>query len=308
MSSPEIPRFLTDLYGDLRDRRLLPLVAALAVAIPAVPVMLKTDAPEPVAPVAVSASAEEDVPSAPAVLAAQPGLRDYRERLEGRTAKSPFGQDAAPSTGSTSDLGEVDSVGEAFEKAAAEAVASAEDEGAAIAATGSSDGSASAVESDVASESAVEVPSSSGGGSNGSGARSELVPLAFRVDVRVGHAGDTSRRRDVKLLTSLPSQSRPVAMFLGASEDGKSAVFLISEDVTGTHGEGTCLPSAAECEFLTLKPGEERRFDYGPDGERFVLELIDVHLAEVEAGGKADSKSRSKKSATRQSLSAGLRG
>ena len=49
MRLPEVktPKFLTDLVRDLRDRRLLPLVAVLVVAIVAVPIALSKSAAQP---------------------------------------------------------------------------------------------------------------------------------------------------------------------------------------------------------------------------------------------------------------------
>ena len=49
---PELktPDFLSDLYYDLRDRRLLPVVALVIVAIAAVPFLLGGDSEEPYVP------------------------------------------------------------------------------------------------------------------------------------------------------------------------------------------------------------------------------------------------------------------
>jgi hypothetical protein len=303
------PLFLQHLYADLRDRRLLPIVGLLVVAIAAVPVLLKSKV-EPPPPIAAQTSAvgETEVPTLPAVLAADPGLRDYRDRLGGLRSKDPFAQKGGSAAGTVAAVAASAALAEiAGSEAAVDAAASA-----AGASTASAVDTASGSGKTSTSDTAESPDSTSGsgdgnagGGDSGSGGGSQTTTeqVAFRVDVEVGHPGDTDRRKNVKLLTVLPSQSNPVAMFLGASEDGRSAVFLISEDVGNTHGDGSCLPSAAECEFLTLKPGQQRRFAYGPEGEEFVLKLVSIGLAPVKKSSKAAPE---KDEASREALSAWL--
>ncbi len=88
MPDVKAPAFLADLYYDLRDRRLLPLLALVLVAIVATPFLLgqksETTLP-PAAEGAISALRETSVPptSKLTVVEAKPGLRDYRKRLKG---------------------------------------------------------------------------------------------------------------------------------------------------------------------------------------------------------------------------------
>ena len=267
------PRFLRDLYGDLRDRRLLPVVGVLLVAIPAVPMLLKTDPPPPVTDSGYVAASDEELQGLPAVLASEEGLRDYRERLDGRGAKSPFAQDEAESAAEPADLAEV-----AGSEAVAEAAVAQE-------AAASTEKSASTSSAEPATTTVEKAPAETSSGSGSSGERSGAAPrpvqVAFRVDVEVGRVGDTKRRASVKLLTVLPSKGKPIAMYLGASENGKSATFLVSEEVSETRGDGSCMPSASGCEFVTLKQGEQQRFEYGADSEDFVLKVVDIHLAKI---------------------------
>lgn len=89
----KVPDFLLDIYYDLRERHLLPLVAILLVAIVALPILLSASSSSD------SAESEEaqatlstSVPSSKLIVAkAAPGLRDYRHRLAG-TPKDPFTQ------------------------------------------------------------------------------------------------------------------------------------------------------------------------------------------------------------------------
>jgi hypothetical protein len=102
--------------------------------------------------------------------------------------------------------------------------------------------------------------------------------------VTTGRAGDTEERKNVKRGTVLPSQSNPVALFLGAGEGGGRAQFLVSTDSVQTHGDGDCVPSPSDCQILMLKEGQERKFEFAPSGEpdTYVIELDAIRLVEVD--------------------------
>ena len=98
MPELKVPPFLVDLYWDLRDRRLLPLVALVVVAIVAVPFLLGGGSEE-LAPPAFCGHRDVAAPTREAaeaasltVVQAKPGLRDYRKRLAGRKPTDPFKQ------------------------------------------------------------------------------------------------------------------------------------------------------------------------------------------------------------------------
>ena len=92
---PELkaPAFLADLYYDLRDRRLLPLIALVLVAIVAVPILMGSDSESVAPPVGGGAlEAPSAQTSSLTVVEATPGLRDYRKRLADRSPTNPFKQ------------------------------------------------------------------------------------------------------------------------------------------------------------------------------------------------------------------------
>jgi hypothetical protein len=281
MKKLEPPRFLSDLYRDLRDRRLLLPVAALLVAIVAVPVMLKSAsdaAPPPAAP----ASADEDGTAvAPAVLVEDAGVRDYRKRLDELKETNPFEQKYALPTP---------------ESVALEGQGGASDVSAAAAGTGGSSSSlestadggldaASAGSSSVTTDTTVTEP---GGGEVETSPTEEAEPpkaevrfYAGRIDVTVGELGDAKRVDGVRYLELLPSKSRPVVAFLGLAPGGESAVFSVARDVVETDGEGSCAPKQpAPCQFVTLEAGEEQTFKYA-DGTTFRLRLLHTHIVRV---------------------------
>lgn len=95
----KVPDTLVNLYYDLRDRRLLPLVALLLVAIVAAPLLLSEGgggeadgSPSPVSPAAESASGASVGGSKLTVIKVDPGIRNPRKRLAGRRARDPFTQ------------------------------------------------------------------------------------------------------------------------------------------------------------------------------------------------------------------------
>ena len=93
-SGLQAPGFLSDLYYDLRERRLLPVILLVVVAIVAIRFLLGR--PEEVT--ALEAGAGETAGSSNAngatlaVVEANPGLRDPNKRLKGQTATDPFKQ------------------------------------------------------------------------------------------------------------------------------------------------------------------------------------------------------------------------
>ena len=294
------PRFISDLYGDMRDRKLLPLVIVLILAMVAVPLLLKSDPPPPVPVSDAATEIPEGVPTA-AVLASDPGLRDYRQRLEDLNSKNPFGTDpqdikdeAAKSqvesvTDAAADAGIADVAGSSTSSTGGGSAGSALDE---ITETIDESSDSTTVNVDTNDGNG----NGGGNGNDGDGGDSDTVELAFRVDVEVGPAGNLKRRKNVKLLTVLPSQSNPVNLFLGASEDGNHAFFLVSEDVVTARGDGRCVPSPADCQFVNMKKGDEMRFGYAPNGgdaDTYVLKVLDIGLEKNEDTADADKDSLS---------------
>jgi hypothetical protein len=246
-----MPQIVTDVYRDLRDRRLLPIVIVLLVALVAVPVALMassgTPAPTSSAPIAEEVSAPE---AQPAVLAVNRDLRDYRKRLAGLNRRNPFRQQFLGGGLSKTEVKSASGVaGETI--SAEEPSASA---GSAPISTGTPTGSSS----------------TSGGNPK---PRTVTRLATFRVDVRFGPAGDTKNVKDVKPLDAL----NPVAVFVGASEDGKKALFSVSSKVDAASGDGNCLAlGSTGCGLLVLKKGDVARLDYAPDGKSYVLSLSDI--------------------------------
>ena len=294
MKAPAIksPPFLRDLYRDLRDRRLLPLVAVLLIAIPALPLVLGNDSSPPPPMPAETAVAEQELPTMPAVLAADPGLRDYHERLDALRSKNPFAQDVAVPSSKAAETASISKVEPAGGNTSTAASSSATSDGtSAVTPSSASETTTSSTQSTTTEVSDATTGGGGGSGGGGSGGGGAPEQVAYRVDVKVGHAGQLERRRHINLMTVLPSQSNPVLLYVGASEDGKEAVFLVSEDVVRSHGAGQCLPSPADCQFLSLRKGDKRKLEYAPQGEpdTFVIQLLGIGLSPVKDAQSSDA-------------------
>lgn len=275
LSDLKVPDFLLDIYYDLRERHLLPLVAILLVALVALPIALSrgSSEPEPSESNAV-ATPSSVVPTSDLVVAkATPGLRDYRRRLGNRTPQDPFVQQY---TGGGEEAGAIASAqsGVALSDGGdSEAVAS---EGGEVTIGGSSaplpEASSPPIESD-----------SAGDATEG---KTATKYAADTIDVRIvrvnsgDEAGaskvDPTVLRKVPELSMLPSRKTPVAVFMGASADGKKALLLISSDVQSTFGDGRCVVGSKVCQLMAMEEGLPQTFVYGPQARTYRLEILKI--------------------------------
>jgi hypothetical protein len=268
MKNLRSPQVLTDLYRDLRDRRLLVPALALAVALIAVPMALSSPAtPAPTAPAtapAASGPAEESA-AEPAVLTRQLGVTAYRKRLERLSSKNPFQQQFT--------LPEVTSkVQQSSLNEPSSSVSGVTASGGASAST-SSTGQTTPTSSTSPGASAPASPPSK----PSDDAQKPITEVILRrIDVKVGPQGELVEKTGVEQLKMLPSSTTPVVIFLGTSESGGRAFFLVSSDVTAVSGDGTCLATTPTCQFLTLKEGEVASFDYAPDATTYKLRLVAI--------------------------------
>lgn len=255
MPDAKVPKVLTDLYGDLRDRRLLPLVALLIVGIVAAPILLGE-----------SSEAEEEPATGDAVVATQskyaqievveatPGLRDYHKRLKGKPT-DPFEQRYTAPVLSGADLPESSEGGEAAKDG------------------GSGDGSGGSGSGD----------SGSGGSGGGKVKYYEWVIKIQISRTETAESGETKmgppKTRDgVKSLTPLPGKKAPVITFIGVNPKNGKALVSVSSEVSSTFGEAHCVAGADRCDLLELEPGFPVTFEYGVNAVRYRFKLIKIDL------------------------------
>jgi len=108
---------------------------------------------------------------------------------------------------------------------------------------------------------------------------------------------------NLKLLTPLPSSTQSLLVFRGVVAGGKSATFtLVGEAIL--HGDGDCLPSASQCQAIDLKPGQAEQLEYLPaSGPATVYELRVVSISSSNASAaKAASAFHTESKAGRELL------
>jgi hypothetical protein len=267
LSELKVPQVLQDLYLDLRDRRLLPLLGLVVVAIVAVPFLLggseEKNEPAPPPPVASGSSARD---TALAVLPAEPGLREPSKRLAHRTAKNPFRQHYT---------------GPVFNKGSAPITESSGGSPSGEVVEGSTGGGGS---TETSPAPAPLPPVESGGGSVPTG---EIRLFTFAIDVRIAHTettksgerkmGEFETREEVLPTTPLPGKKSPVFTYLGVDpKDGKEAMMLINPEVTGLFGDNECISGTSTCQLLALKPKTLEAVEYGPNNVRYKIEVLDI--------------------------------
>lgn len=265
------PQALDDLYRDLRDRKLLPIVGLLVVAIIAVPFALSasSDAPSP-GTTAAADIVPADAPEAQAaVLAENPGLRNYRQRLDALKSKNPFEQQFETSGIDQTTVGTpTGDTGSVTETTGGSTSTSTTD-------TASAAGGSTSTSTTDTTTNNVDV--------NVDETTTQSKPqfYTYRLDLQYGVEGDVKEHKNVKVLDIL----NPVGAFIGVSENGSRAYFTLSSDVTAVSGEGSCAPNPSDCEFLALKPGKSQVLTYqpptAPEPVAYRLAVDEIRLVKV---------------------------
>jgi hypothetical protein len=275
MPDLKVPDFLLDIYYDLRERHLLPLVAILLVALVALPIVLSggsSDAGDGEPEGAAIATPSTVQTSKLVVAKAAPGLRDYRRRLAKRHAQDPFVQQYASPEG---EAGAAAGEGE-------------------IPSEGSEESSATPAES----TETTSPPESNGEPPEGG----HLQYYSFAIDTRVvpvsssKNKPEPSVRHNLPEMTMLPSRSVPALTFIGVTKDEKNAVMLVSDKVTGLFGDGVCIVGSEACQLIALEPGIPETVVYGADSRTYRIELLKLRLLATDKLNKAPLGSSKKKS------------
>jgi hypothetical protein len=271
----KVPDFLLDIYYDLRERHLLPLVAILLVALVALPIVLsggssdaETDESESVA-IATPSTVQT---SKLVVAKAAPGLRDYRRRLAKRHAQDPFVQQyASPEDETGAVEGEVPAEGGEESSAPTETTEPAE---------------------------TPATPEGNGEPPEGG----HLQYYSFAIDTRVvpvsskKNKPEPSVRHNLPEMTMLPSRDVPALTFIGVTKDEKKAVMLVSDKVIGLFGDAACIVGSEACQLIALEPGIPETVVYGADSRTYRIELLKLRLIATEKLNKAPLGSSKKKS------------
>lgn len=267
VSELKVPQFAIDVYYDLRDRRLLPLVGLVVVAIVAVPFLLSGDAE--VQPSTVNEPGGPPIATTEArltVVPDTPALRDYRKRLQGRTSTDPFKQryTGLPEEAQLKSV-EVTPSGGSVGSTSVESVPDTGANGAGAGAT---------------------TPAPSPGNSGGSGAQDDDLEdgrlYGFRPDLRFGVAGSDQLKlyRELPLGSLLP-EKKPVLLFVGVTQNGARALFSPIPEVTQVRGNGHCVGGVRNCQILSMQVGQAVTLMTEQPGRSFRLKLERIEFVEL---------------------------
>jgi hypothetical protein len=244
-------------WFDLRQRRLLPVAALLLVALIAIPVFLlkpaegqEADAPALVTPGPQNAATQ--------FVESQENLPGTGSNLGVFDPKDPFQPDADALPPAGAGIAEV--VVEETEPA----------------------GGGSQVD--------IEI-----GPTPGAGPSPAPIPTPHRVTKAYEYVVDATvwtgdRRRTVKglrKLDMLPNQATPMLIFMGVSQNGGNATFMVDATLQAT-GEGSCRPSRADCALVAIGPGAEEVFT-DESGASYRLRVDEIRKVPLKAGSSRDA-------------------
>jgi len=264
--------FLNSVKADLTDRRLLPIVALVGVAmLAAVAYVVLGGGSSTTAPGAALRTVSPPVGPGSLTISQETPEKAVAETTDGVTAQhkgiahNPFVPLPEPA------------------KATASTTTAVPKTGAGSGSSGSSSASGSGSSSKGASEPPASTPSTP--------STPAAPKTVYHVAILFGAlpAGTTQPStqltpyENLKLLTPLPSAKQALIVFRGVTAGGKSATFtLVGEAIL--HGNGTCLPSASACQAIDLKVGQVEQLEYlPPGGETVTYELRVVSIASSKA-------------------------
>jgi hypothetical protein len=264
MPELKVPAFANDLYQDLRDRRLLPLVGLVLVAIVAVPFLLSSGSEPKPGPASEGPVAAASNASSLTVVQATPGLRDYRKRLRGRTPTDPFRTSPAKGDLSAAKLGTKGDNG--FESSEVTSTTSTTTTSDGTTVTKKTTQSPAGETTTKTTETEVEITGEEKGVDEGGGQQSEEINLySFAIDAKItrteedpeSHKKTTKTQQRVEILppAPLPGEKEQAVTYMGISPKTKNPLLLISDSVTSVFGEGKCLSGESKCQLLEVETG-----------------------------------------------------
>ncbi len=256
--------FLSQVFNDLRARRLLPVAVLLVAGLVAAPVLLSKKADETPAPTPGPAAdqTQAERPKGPDELA-QVKLEDEFAEGNGSSlsafdASNPF---APPQK----------VLKAARDEAQGDAGLTPLDSGGAVPGTDTVPGTGG--------ETGGGTPEGGGGGGDDGGAKTS--EFTYVLDVTFWSNGRKRRIQNLEKLDMLPNQAAPLLIFMGVSDSAGNAVFLVDSTLNAA-GEGKCKPSKADCAFLYLGAGSEEEFT-NDDGDSYRLMINEIKKVKVGA-------------------------
>jgi hypothetical protein len=270
--------FLLDIWADLKAKRLAPVAVGLAVAVVAMPaLLLKGDDAPSAGPLPVSATPASG--GAEVEVAAE--LAEGDSKLDSYKARDPFDGLVKPQSDDSSGTGS------------------------AIAPGDGKDAGLGGLELPPLSGGGGSSPSTGLGGSTDPGGSGGLdttgggeppvvirrpgAKFTYQLDVKFGRPGREKHYPSLARMTFLPSADVPALLFMGVPADEKSALFFVHPTLSHA-GEGVCIPSKANCNFLRLAVGREHFLSV--NDYEFRIKLLGVERVKLSTARKQRAAAR----------------
>jgi hypothetical protein len=297
---------MSSLRRDLFERKLWPLVAALAAAVVLVPLVLlsgRSGGATPAGPPAPPVAAPRKETSGPAQTPAT-SVKVSRSRI----ARNPFSSGApklasTPTPQSTTSASSSTPTATTASSSTATPVAMVSPSPVTPSSSASSPTGAHATPSTTTSGAPAttqSTPSSPAAPANPAPATTQpstpsAIPAVahswtiYSVAVRFGKDLSAPVQSNLLRLRPLPSVEQSDVMFMGVTAGGRHAVFELAEGVQHS-GPGLCRPERAHCSAILLKAGDTENISVSTaDGglQRMVLRVIHITRAMTHSGQAA---------------------
>lgn len=299
--------FLKDIVHDLREKKLWPVAALLLLAIVAVPAVLLRSPSQEAGPTGAEAPAPGQAKPAALALSAD---EERASALEAFSAKDPF-KPRGPAAPRRTSEPDAPSAGTGASGTAAGGGIDTSALGGVRDLLGQGGGQGSGGASGSPSTPSQQVTPRSEERETETKTKTETKEVAYThtVDVRFGRRGQIRLRRDIARLQPIPSEERPLLVYLGTTPSGYSAVFLVDQSLE-QRGDGICKPSRSNCALLYLRPEDGHDLHYFTDtlGRGYALRLVSIDLVPLSEVTEEESKAsarRSGRDATRWPFQAG---
>jgi hypothetical protein len=250
--------FFLELWHDLREKRLWPIAVGLLAAVVAIPVVMLKPASDG-APAPVVATPAPKLDTLPAVeVDSSP---THGSKLETFKQRDPFKPLA--------DL----------KKAGTDPTASSTTTTTTTA--GSPTSSSSSPISSSPSPSPMTTPSTPS-----SDTTTPVKWFRYTADISFGEDGDAKTLKSVKDFTLLPDEKAAAVVFMGVSNDAKSAIFFVADPAFTPSGEGEC-NDKEDCRFVKLSLGakkNEETFTSLDGSVVYKLKLLELNREYISPG------------------------
>jgi hypothetical protein len=274
MPELKMPPALADLFYDLHDRRLLPLVALVVVAIVAAPFLLSdssSNSPPPAAVAATPANATANRAARFTVTQVDPGLRIPRKRLAKRHAKDPFVQKfTQPPVSSEAPAAESASTSTTVTETPTSLESSA---------------------TPTAPVVPIESPPPPSSAPAGAGAGTNVITYTWAIDVKITKTTtkpDGTKERSkpeskegIVPPATLPTKKTQVVAYIGVNPTTEKPLFLVGTEVTAVFGEAKCAAGTTTCQLLEMEPTFPETFSVGEGGVNYKINVVKVERVPV---------------------------